>query len=722
MKHSWNIFKKDMKQLMTNWVSAVIIGGLIVLPSLYAWLNIAASWDPYGQTSQIPVGIVNEDDGGVINNEKIIAGDELVKSLHKNKDMDWQFVNHDQAMDQLKDGDLFAVIVIPKDFSKKLSTVTDDEPEKAQMQYYVNEKINSIAPKITSKGASTIVNTMSSEFIGTVNGTIFELFNNLGVEIQNDMPDIKQFEKFVFQLEKDLPGIHKEMKNAQTTANEADQMLKEAQAKIPEAQKLTAEGLNTVTTALTYVNSAQKVLDDVGPRIDRDIKNIQQTITKIDAIREEIKSTEIDASAITNTRDQLKEQTSANLERLDTIEQALLALRDFNTEKEWDAANSKLDPAIKKIRNSKASMQKTLATIETIEDSVTAAKGDLKNSVEKLDGVIVHTEDQINALIKTYQTTITPDVNSEISKAKKSLTEAQTMLTDLQTALPKAEAIMKDTSGYVHEAQSGLKEGLSQYPYIKNKVDELAKKLRKFDNEVDLNKVVQLLLNDPSSEKSFFEEPIQLKEHALFPIKNYGTGMTPFYAVLSLWVGALLLISLLSVGSSHKGNATPRQIYLGKLFTFWTIGICQALIMSLGTIFIIGVEPANPVYFVLFCVFSSLVFMSIVYTLVSLFGDVGKALAIVLLVLQLAGAGGTYPVVLLPKFFQIINPFLPFTYAIEMVREAVGGIIWSKVGLDVLVLTVIALLFIAIGLLFKKQINKYTEKLLKKSRESGLFH
>ncbi|GEK32166.1 phage infection protein [Kurthia zopfii] len=722
MKHSWNIFKQDIKQLMTNWVSAVIIGGLIVLPSLYAWLNIAASWDPYGQTSQIPVGIVNQDEGGVINDQKITAGDELVKSLQKNKDMDWQFVNHEKAMDELENGDLFAVIVIPKNFSEKLSTVTDDEPEKAQMQYYVNEKINSIAPKITSKGASTIVNTMSSEFIGTVNGTIFELFNNLGVEIQNDMPDIKQFEKFVYQLEKDLPGIHDEMKNAQKTANEADQMLKEAKAQIPEAQKLTAEGLNTVTTALAYVNSAQKVVDQIGPRIDADIKKIQQTMKDIDAVRTKINNTKIDTTAITQTRDQLKKQTTRNIERLETIEQALTALHVFNKEKEWDAANSKLEPAIKKVRQSKSDLQTTLATIETIEDGVTAAKADLQQSKKQLDEVALDAERTINHLIETYQTTISPDVNSELATAKKSLTEAQTMLTDLQTALPKAEAIMKDTSGYVHEAQSGLKDGLAQYPLIKNKVDELANKLRKFDKEIDLNKVVQLLLNDPNSEKSFFEEPIQLKEHALFPIKNYGTGMTPFYAVLSLWVGALLLISLLSVGSSHKGDSSPRQIYLGKLFTFWTIGICQALIMSLGTIFIIGVEPANPVYFVLFCVFSSLVFMSIVYTLVSLFGDVGKALAIVLLVLQLAGAGGTYPVVLLPKFFQIINPFLPFTYAIEMVRESVGGIIWSKVGLDVLVLSVIALLFIAIGLLFKKQINKYTEKLLKKSRESGLFH
>lgn len=282
--------------------------------------------------------------------------------------------------------------------------------------------------------------------------------------------------------------------------------------------------------------------------------------------------------------------------------------------------------------------------------------------------------------------------------------------------------IINNTDGYISEAKSGLNTALGQYPYVNTKVKELANKIRDFEKETDLNSVIQLLINDPNAEKSFFEQPIKLNENALFPIKNYGTGMTPFYTVLSIWVGCLLLISLLSVGAKNEEDFTTRQIYFGKLLTFWTIGILQTLIITMGDLFILKVSAHNPVWFVLFCLFISLVFMSIVYTLVSVFGDVGKALAIVLLVLQLAGSGGTYPVVLLPKFFQVINPYLPFTYAIGMAREAIGGIIWNKILVDVIVLGIVLIIVLLFGAILKKRLNVITSRMLLKSRKSGLFH
>src|SRR5699024_5848712 len=179
MKNIMNIFKTYMKNIGTNWVAAILIGGLIILPSLYAWLNIKASWDPYGQTDQIPVGVVNEDKGATVRDEEIHVGDELVDTLKNNDDMDWKFVDRDKAMKNVEYGDYFAVIVIPENFSENLGTVIEDNPKKAKIEYYVNEKINAIAPKITQKGASVLVDKISSEFISTVNCVIFDIFNKI---------------------------------------------------------------------------------------------------------------------------------------------------------------------------------------------------------------------------------------------------------------------------------------------------------------------------------------------------------------------------------------------------------------------------------------------------------------------------------------------------------------------------------------------------------------
>ena len=229
------------------------------------------------------------------------------------------------------------------------------------------------------------------------------------------------------------------------------------------------------------------------------------------------------------------------------------------------------------------------------------------------------------------------------------------------------------------EAKATIQKAIAEYPYISEKINQLADKIRNIQGETDINEIIQLLLNDPNAEKSFFEEPIQLKENRLFAIDNYGTGMTPFYTVLSLWVGCLLLISLLST-DLHAKEYSTRQVYFGRLLTFGVIGLLQTLIVVGGDLLLLNVHIREPVYFIIFGLFISVVFMSILYTLVSVFGDVGKAMAIVMLVLQIAGSGGTYPVMLLPDFFGAINPFLPFTYAIDIMREATGGNVWERVA------------------------------------------
>ena len=147
LKNVWRIFTHDLKNIRKNWVALIIVGGLIFLPSLYAWLNIYASWDPYGQTELIPVGIVNEDEGETVRGEEIDVGKELVDTLKDNKSLDWNFLKRDEAMEKLEKGDLFATVVIPKEFSKNLGSVIEENPEKATVEYYVNEKLNAIAPK-----------------------------------------------------------------------------------------------------------------------------------------------------------------------------------------------------------------------------------------------------------------------------------------------------------------------------------------------------------------------------------------------------------------------------------------------------------------------------------------------------------------------------------------------------------------------------------------------
>lgn len=324
--------------------------------------------------------------------------------------------------------------------------------------------------------------------------------------------------------------------------------------------------------------------------------------------------------------------------------------------------------------------------------------------------------------MKDYKENIEPVVKQKISDAQQTLTSADDILSEIKSTIPEVKEVLSSTETHIGDGQGMLNTILGEYPYVNSKINELADRIREIQGETDINEMIELLRNDPEAEKNFFEEPVKLSKNELFPIPNYGSGMTPFYTVLAIWVGGLLLISLLAVDVHDREGLTGRERYFGRMFTFLTIGLLQTLVVTLGDWLLIGSYIAHPVWFVLFGLIISIVFMTLIYTLVSVFGDVGKAMVIVLLVLQIAGAGGTYPVILLPKLFQAISPFLPFTYAIDLMREAVGGIIWESAIHDMIILSLFGIGALLFGTLLKNVINKHTDKLMKKSKDAGLFH
>lgn len=724
MKNSFNIFTKDLKNIGTNWVAAILIGGLVLLPSLYAWFNIAASWDPYGQTDQIPIGIVNEDEGATVRDEEIDVGKELVESLKDNDSMDWQFVDRKEAMDKVEYGDYFSVIVIPKDFSEKLGSVITDNPEKASVEYFVNEKINAIAPKITQKGASVIVDEVSSNFISTVNGVIFDMFNEIGIEIENDLPDIERFESYIFEMEKRLPEIHKTLNGSLTDAGKAQDIIKKAKGEIPKAKETTKNGLETIDNASGFLKKAEDRITEMGPKIKADLEKAQNTASEINGFLNDIDTVNINFEKGKEIKKTLREKVDQSMENIAAVESALETILDQmkSAENPDEVQIEKIENAIEKLELINGALAEGQKNTDEMDQFIDDKKQEVDSILNNIKELSTNTSNRIDEFVKDYNENIEPTVLNEIANAKKTLSDARGLLTDVQSTIPEIESILSRTGGSLDEGKGTLEEILGEYPYVNDKVNALADRIREIQGETDINDIIDLLQNDPEAERGFFAEPVKLNENKLFPIENYGTGMTPFYTVLSIWVGCLLLISLLATDIVNSERFSVRQIYFGRLFTFLTIGFLQTLIVTSGDMAILHVNIAHPVWFVVFGLLISLVFMLIVYTLVSVFGDVGKAMAIVFLVLQIAGSGGTYPVALLPRFFQMINPFLPFTYAVDIMREAVGGIVWERVYHDMTFLAIFGLIAVLFGAFFKKIMNKQTHKLMKKSKESGLFH
>ena len=300
----------------------------------------------------------------------------------------------------------------------------------------------------------------------------------------------------------------------------------------------------------------------------------------------------------------------------------------------------------------------------------------------------------------------------------KSKSDVITLLENAENTLPKVEDTLNtalDFSGSADEAIVYIKR---KVPEAKSVLDKLVSALSAANNSEEMGELITFLKNDIVTQANFLKEPVKLVTNSLYPTKNYGSAMTPFYTVLSLWVGVLLLTSLLT--TEVHGDYKPYEVYFGRGFTFLTIALLQALIVSLGDLYILGVTVTNPIIFVLLSLLTSLVFTFIVYSLVSVLGNVGKALAVVLLVIQVAGSGGTFPIQVTPKFFQNVNPFLPFTYSIGALREAVAGIYQPNLNKDIGVLLIFLILSIILNVVLKGPINKILSKFTHKMGESRL--
>ncbi|MES5953149.1 YhgE/Pip domain-containing protein [Bacillus fungorum] len=937
MKQIWRIYKTDLRNVAKHWAAIVIVLGLMILPSLYAWFNIKASWDPYGNTKEVPIAVSNQDAGSNLRGKDINIGDEIVDSLKKNKNLGWKFVDEKQAIYGVERGDYYASITIPKDFSEKIATVLDENPQKPELDYYVNEKVNAIAPKITAKGASGITEEISKNFVKTANGEIFKIFNDLGIDLETNLPSIEKVKDLVFKLEAQFPEMNTLMDKALDDATRAEDVVKVAQKELPVVESVINDGqealgnldkffanndqtlknapgtirndltvakdvmdkANAVTNFLMHPGvdlSGMKKLPELPARKDLSklndegykniARNINQTVNNVlnsaragtaygksvvnglqngqfdpekakqdlNAVSENLQGrtdsiaylinvfTELQKSATTDFGQSFFQGRVDRLTKLKSgMENANNGIKDIvnviGTGQEvkkdvTDVANQKLDAANGLIDQAEkdynetfvADYKKAVSTVDQVKADANEIYDNIKNEYDKaknaiaeiknsgingLEGTKVFLNDlngqlqatnnligdaipvlestnkvladvnsdknlnngiaklnkaqntvqkgidatnkattlinngqkptkevvesineatknasaQLGDFLATYDSEIVPNFNTAIARTKEMSKNTSQILKEADKKLPDVKKLLEDSSKGLVDGRKKLADIKADMPETEKKVKELADKIRDFESEEDIKDIIRLLKNDVEKQSDYFANPVNLKENKLFAMPNYGSAMSPFYTVLALWVGALLMVSLLTVEVHEEGaNYKSHEIYFGRLLTFLTIGLSQAFIVSMGDIFLLGTYVVDKFWFVLFSLFIGGVFVCIVYSLVSIFGNVGKSMAIILLVLQVAGSGGTFPIQMTPAFFQALYPFLPFTYAISAIRETVGGMLWDIVTRDLLVLSAFVVVMIVAALLLKTPINKSSEKFVENAKGSKIIH
>ncbi|MEG2290842.1 MAG: YhgE/Pip domain-containing protein [Clostridium sp.] len=700
MKNVFKIYKDDLKRVFSSYAAIIVIAALCILPSLYAWFNIAASWDPYSEeaTSGIKIGVVNNDDGTTLKDKEINIGNEVIDELKNNKSLGWQFVSEEDAKNSVENGKYYAMITIPENFSKDLTSIVTDEVKKGEIIYEVNEKINAIAPKLTDKGATGVQENVSKAVVEAVSHAIFGVGNSLGIELENQIPKISTLHNSLLELQGKFNGINETTDLAYDGATKLDELIKEIQKDIPLIQDTikNAEGLSS--SIEEFLVGSKDGVNKIAPIIKDDINIINEISTDVS------KYTEGVINAINSGSEKVPEMIDSLIGKVNGMEDITESLINLLGKLNKLSPLKPLDKLIGDLQTVSNTLNDAIQSLNTAKDNaINGIKPDLSllNNVITLSNRVSSITSEI---YNSFDTTIIPKLNEIFDKGYEVAENAVLILKEAENKLPEVEDILNIAYKGVGNGIEGLDYVKEVLPKSEEMINDLTEKIGEIDNNQELNEIIDLLKANVQKRSDFLSNPVNIIEHKIFPIANYGTAMTPFYSVLSLWVGILLLVSILTVNS--KGEYKVHEVYFGKLLLFSTIAAIQGLIVALGDLYLLKITCANPALFVAGNVFTSIVFTFIVYSLVSVFGNVGKVMGIILLVLQVAGSGGTFPIQLTPKFFQVINPYLPFTYAISFSREAIGGVVQTVLSRDIIILLIYIALGLIMAIVLKKPINK----------------
>ena len=712
MKNIIKIFQDDLKDISSNVALIIVLIGLAILPSLYAWFNIKASWDPYGNTSNISVAVVNNDKGTTIFDKELNMGDKLIDQLKDNHSLGWKFVDEEEASKGVETGKYYASIEITQDFSKNIVSILGKDINKAEIVYTVNEKINAIAPKITDKGASTIQLQVNKTVVKIASEATFNILNDLGISLENNLPMLTKIENSLIEVQGKFDKIDSILNTASDASNQIAEIVKLLQNDMPMIESTLKNSITLSEDVKGFLQGTKTSINDIAPTIKKDIQIINDVSSSVSSDVENL------IKAIQEGYENAPEIVDGLYNKVNNLSSISTTLVDFLTKLDKITPGTSLQGTIESINRVNNNLNSVKAVLENIKNQLNNGQ---TPSLDNLNGILTVLNDVNNItenLLNNYDTEIVNPLNEIFDKGMSVSNDVIKLLEKAEDKLPKINNILDTSLNFSGDTDKAIAYIKEKIPEAKSVLNKLVSALSSVNNSKEMDDLINFLKNDIIQQTNFLEEPVELVSKSLYPMANYGAAMTPFYTVLSLWVGVLLLTSLLT--TEVHGEYKPYQVYFGRGFTFLTIALLQSLIVSAGDIYFLRVIVKNPAIFILLSLFISVVFTFIVYSLVSVFGNIGKALAVILLVIQVAGSGGTFPIQVTPEFFQNVNPFLPFTYGISALREAVAGIYKPNLTKDIIVLLIFLILAIVLNVILKGPINKMLSKFTKRMEESRL--
>lgn len=704
MRNIWRIFRADWQRISASVVAVVVIMGLCLIPCLYAWFNIFSNWDPYGPdaTSNIRVAVTSEDEGYELLGLKLNIGSMVLDGLKSNDQMGWDFVDsREEALEGVRSGKYYAALIVPSDFTGDFVSILDTDLQHPQIEYYENEKKNAIAPKITNKAKTAVQDEINATVVETVTNavtTVSSVCKALGL----DADDVSQ-------------GIIEKLNSAQDSLRTLEETLNAMQTLADQTDSILACA-GVVTGDLDSIVSGND-LSGIQDALDRGIGRLNETEAEIarqlEDIDAQIDVIADDIAAAVGTAEDVAGFLAGPAQRLDQRleeqQKRLEKLRDFADD--YPAVQERLGNAIYRIGELR-DLLKTLedpGQLETwrqeVQAKVDEIRQELREAALRISGSVNQRLEELNRDVKEKLQTL----QSVFDNVSGGLSALGDKLTRYQEAIQSTGT----TLGGAIQLSSTLRGDLGQ----------LAQDVDRIVTSDGFRRFMEVLENDPEGLADYLSDPVAMETVPVYEITSYGSSMAPYYIMLALFVGSLLTATMLHVNAPmpELPRLRPWQRFFGRYQLFFLIGMVQALVTGLGCIYYIGIQCPYPGLFLLACCVCSLNFTMMNYALVYALDNIGMAASVIIMVIQVAGSGGVYPIDVLPGIFQKLYRFMPFHYGMDMIRETIAGRYENVYWKNLAVMAAMCVLFAVLGMVLYYPARPLNRLIARSKEKSGIM-
>jgi len=724
VKGIWGLFRADLRRATSNVMSVIVLCGLIVIPSAFTWFNVIGSWEPFDNTKNLKVAVASVDEGytSALIPLHINVGSVVESALRANDQLDWVITSKKDAIAGTESGEYYAAMVLPKDFSERMLTFYTAGSQRTEIDFYMNDKSNPLAPLITSEGADDLSAKINAEFTKELSNVALSLVSSLSTSLSDS-----ESQAAFARIEAHVGQAGVQLRAAAGTANMftallessvplvdgATGLLRAVESEFSGATGRVQEGLEASQGANGAIAQATQALTNAFAASEEQLGRFSGQVDRV------FSTLDTDAGESVVRIEDMSGQLGELITRHEALRDRLIEDVEPNLPEEDREAFAILLAGLETAIAQEKELQSRLGDMAT---TVAAGNADAQRFRGQLDSRISAAQSAIGNANTVYANDLKPTLDqlaAELGAVGAGLGAIAGDVSAVTNAGEGAAALLQTAARdnrVLAEALTAAADG----------VDRVQQALSNAIDSGDFSQIAKIIGANPDVLATALAQPIGIDRIPVYPVVSFGAGMAPLYTILSLWVGALLLAVTLRVDPPRRAfegdsdlqlrsdGGPPLKLheqFLGRYAIFALMGLAQSTLVFLGNILLVGLDPVHPFLFMVVGWTTSLVFTFIIYTLVVSFSDAGKALAVFVLVIQVAGAGGAYPLSLLPEWFQNVSPFLPATHAIDAFRAALAGIYqgdyWISLGWLLAFLVPMALL----GLALRKPLIGFNEKM-----------